>query len=82
MSNWGVLISDGKLHFPDFLKIMHNHCRVEKLPDEVLAAFKANDRQHTGTMSSKHLKHLLQGWGERLSSKESKLLRFFKLSVT
>lgn len=49
---------------------MHNHCRIEKLPDEVLAAFKANDRQHSGTIHSKHLKHMLQGWGEHLNSKE------------
>lgn len=61
---------DGKLHFPDFLKVMHNHCRIEKLPDEILAAFKANDRQHSGTMNSKHLKNLLLGWGECLNSKE------------
>ncbi|XP_050420136.1 uncharacterized protein LOC126833057 [Adelges cooleyi] len=62
--------NNGKLHFPDFLKVMHNHCRVEKLPDEILAAFKANDRYHSGTIYGKHLKHLLQGWGERLSSRE------------
>jgi len=52
---------------------MHNHCRVEKLPNEILAAFKANDRQHSGTIHSKHLKHLLQGWGEHLNSKEGML---------
>lgn len=65
-----VFFSDQKLHFPDFLKVMHNHCRIEKLPDEIIAAFKANDRQRSGTMSTKHLKHLLLGWGEHLNNKE------------
>lgn len=59
---------------------MHNHCRVEKLPDEILAAFKANDRQHSGTIHSKHLKHLLQGWGEHLNSKEGMLFIILKLN--
>lgn len=54
---------------------MHNHCRVEKLPQEILEAFKASDRQHNGTIDSKHLKHLLQGWGEHLSRKEGKLIK-------
>lgn len=53
---------------------MHNHCRVEKLPDEILAAFRANDRQHSGTIHSKHLKHLLLGWGEHLSNREGIVL--------
>lgn len=70
------LFLDGKLHFPEFLKVMHNHCRVEKLPNEILAAFKANDRQHSGTMHSKHLKHLLQGWGEHLNSKEGAYITY------
>lgn len=49
---------------------MHNHCSVEKLPNEILTAFKANDRQQSGTIHSNHLKYLLRGWGERLNSKE------------
>lgn len=71
MKQTNILFSDNKLHFPEFLKVMHNHCRVEKLPTEILSAFKAYDRQHTGTIHSKHLKHLLQGWGEHLNSRES-----------
>jgi len=59
---------------------MHNHCRVEKLPNEILEAFKANDRQHSGTIHSKHLKHLLQGWGEHLNSKEGMLFIILKLN--
>lgn len=60
---------------------MHNHCRIEKLPDEVLAAFKASDRQHTGTIHSRHLKHLLQGWGEHLNSKEGIHIIIHKITL-
>ncbi|XP_050524891.1 calmodulin-like protein 4 [Daktulosphaira vitifoliae] len=62
--------NNGKLNFPDLLKVMHYHCHIEKLPDEILAAFKASDSQHKGTIHSKHLKNLLHGWGEKLNSKE------------
>lgn len=61
---------------------MHNHCRVEKLPNEILAAFKASDRQHSGTIHSKHLKHLLQGWGEHLNGKEGRLFKILNGFLT
>lgn len=56
--------------FADFLEVMHVHSRVENLPKEIVDAFKAADPEGTGTITAKHLRHLLQNWGERLSSKE------------
>lgn len=56
--------------FADFLEIMHVHSRLEKLPNEVIDAFKAADPQGKGVISSKELRHLLQEWGECLSPKE------------
>lgn len=61
---------NGRLSFADFLDVMHQHSNVEKLPDEVQAAFKAGDLEKRGTISARHLRHLLQNWGEGLSQRE------------
>uniref|UniRef100_A0A171AUV7 Calmodulin-like protein 4 n=1 Tax=Triatoma infestans TaxID=30076 RepID=A0A171AUV7_TRIIF len=58
------------MSFPDFLKVMHAHSRVEDLPREVVQAFKAEDTTKKGTIPGSHLRHLLLHWGEQLSSKE------------
>lgn len=58
------------MSFADFLEVMHVHSRVEELPREIITAFKAADPQGTGVISAKQLRHLLQNWGECLSSKE------------
>ncbi|XP_067618028.1 calmodulin-like protein 4 [Eurosta solidaginis] len=60
----------GKMSFADFLDIMHQHSKVEKTPDEVVAAFKAADTKNTGTISARQLRNLLQNWGEGLSVRE------------
>lgn len=60
----------GKMSFADFLDVMHQHSKVENLPDEVIDAFKANDKEGTGTIPAKHLRHLLENWGEGLSIRE------------
>lgn len=60
----------GRLSFADFLDVMHQHSSVEKLPDEVLAAFKAGDLEKRGTIQARHLRHILQNWGEGLSQRE------------
>lgn len=62
----------GKLSFPEFLKVMHDHSRVENLPTEVVEAFRAGDTSKKGVISARHLKHLLLRWGEHLSPKEGK----------
>jgi Ca2+-binding EF-hand superfamily protein len=67
-----MYISGGQLAFSDFLDVMHAHSQVEKLPTEVLAAFKAADPRRTGLVSAKDLRHILLNWGERLSVKEGK----------
>lgn len=56
--------------FADFLEIMHVHSRIEKLPAEIIDAFKAADPQGKGVISVRELRHLLQEWGECLSPKE------------
>lgn len=62
---------NGRLTFADFLEVIqHQRSNVEKLPDEVLAAFKAFDLDKKGTISARHLRHLLQHWGEGLSFRE------------
>jgi len=60
----------GKLSFADFLEVVHAHTQVEKIPDEILDAFKAADKDKTGMIPAKELKHILGKWGEKLSPRE------------
>ncbi|KAF5293087.1 hypothetical protein FQA39_LY13697 [Lamprigera yunnana] len=60
----------GKMSFADFLEVMHIHSRLEDLPNEIVKAFKAADPKGSGVIPAKQLRHLLQQWGECLSSKE------------
>jgi len=57
--------------FADFLETLHKHNQVEKIPDEILDAFKAADVHNKGTIPAKELKHILGKWGEKLSPRES-----------
>lgn len=50
--------------------MVHQHSRVEKLPEELLEAFAAADLDKSGLVSAKVLRNLLQNWGERLSPRE------------
>lgn len=61
---------NGRMSFADFLDVMHQHSKVENLPDEVIEAFKAADMENKGTIPAKQLRHLLQNWGEGLSVRE------------
>lgn len=60
----------GRLTFADFLDVMHAHSTKERIPDEVLEAFRAGDSEKKGTISARHLRNLLQNWGEGLSQRE------------
>ncbi|XP_022902262.1 uncharacterized protein [Onthophagus taurus] len=60
----------GKMTFADFLEVMDVHSRSEDLPREVVNAFKAGDPDGKGVIHAKHLRHLLERWGECISSKE------------
>lgn len=60
----------GKMSFAEFLEVMHIHSRVENLPKEIVDAFKAGDSSSKCLISAKQLRHMLQNWGECLSSKE------------
>ena len=67
---------NGQLSFADFLEVMHIHSQKEKSDKEIRAAFKASDPNKKGTMPVKELRHILQGWGEKLSAKEGKCVIF------
>ncbi|CAG7720575.1 unnamed protein product [Allacma fusca] len=60
----------GKMTFADFLETIHTHNQVERIPEEILDAFKASDTTQRGMIPAKDLKNILAGWGEKLSSKE------------
>lgn len=47
----------------------------ENSAKEIQAAFKAADSTGRGMISAKELRHILTGWGEKLSSREGTNLR-------
>jgi len=59
-----------KMSFSDFLEVVHKHSGVEKLPDEILDAFKSFDTKKTGKINARILRSILANWGERLSERE------------
>lgn len=66
----------GKMSFADFLDSMHSHHQKEKIPDEILEAFKSADPTGKGTIPAKELKHILGRWGEKLSPREGNSLSY------
>ncbi len=64
---------NGKLSFADFLEIMHTHTVKEKAAKDIQAAFRAADTTGRGIISYKDLRHILGGWGEKLSAKEGNI---------
>jgi len=58
------------MSFADFLEVMHSHHKKEKIPDEILEAFKSMDPTGKGVIPAKELKHILGRWGEKLSPRE------------
>ena len=66
----------GKLAFADFLEIMHTHSKKESIPKELLEAFRGMDPSKKGTIPAKDLWHILVKWGEKLSPREGKGLKF------
>lgn len=51
---------------------MHAHSQVEKLPKEVVEAFRAADPGKRGAIPATQLRHMLLHWGEQLSQKEGR----------
>lgn len=60
----------GKISFADFLDIMHTHSEKESIPEEIIKAFRASDRNGSGQMSGRELRRILMNWGEKLSPRE------------
>ena len=58
------------MSFADFLEIMHSHLKVESIPSEIVAAFKAADISRRGVIPAKDLRHILLRWGEKISPRE------------
>jgi Ca2+-binding EF-hand superfamily protein len=69
-----IELKGGKLSFADFLDVMHSHSVKEKVPKEIIEAFRASDWNRTGQIASRDLKHILCRWGEALDHKELELL--------
>ena len=75
------LVPGGKMTFADFLEVIHAHNQVEKIPDEILDAFKANDPGKKGVIPARDLKNILGRWGEKLSPKESTSICIYHIII-
>ena len=56
--------------FAEFLDVMHQHTKQEKIPKEIVQAFKGHDTARRGMIPARNLKHILLRWGECLSPRE------------
>lgn len=66
-----MLIFEGsKIAFADFLDIMHHHTTMENIPNEIIEAFRVYDEAGSGVITAKDLRHVLSGWGEKVSPRE------------
>lgn len=70
MINLLTKTEDNTIKFADFLDCAHAHMQVEKVPEEILKAFKVSPFVRDQNISTDILRHLLCGWGEKLSHRE------------
>ncbi|CAD5125226.1 DgyrCDS13465 [Dimorphilus gyrociliatus] len=61
---------DNRIDFATFLEVLHQHMEKEKCQQDLLNAFKAFDKNQTGTISYNDFYHLLTATGERLSGSD------------
>ena len=64
----------GKMSFADFLDVMHTHSTKEKIPHEIIQAFKNMDTSKKGVIPARDLWTMLAKWGEKLSPREGKII--------
>lgn len=58
------------MSFADFLDVMYSQKMSEKIPNEIVEAFKAADMDNKGVVQAKVLKNMLINWGEKLTPRE------------
>lgn len=64
-------IAGDKISFADFLDLAHEHMQHEKVPDEILDAFRASPfLTNNNNITLDSLRHLLCNTGEKLSHRE------------
>lgn len=69
-----VIFTDGKIDFASFLEVMHEHCNKENTVKEIIAAFRAHDKEGRGYIQASELRNVLLNLGERLSRREGRTL--------
>jgi len=57
----------GNIEFPQFVKLMQDHWEEPLTEQEVANAFKVFDKDGTGLISAKELRHAITRIGEKLS---------------
>lgn len=65
-----IQLQDNSIKFADFLDCAHAHMQVEKVPEEILKAFRVSPFVKDHNTSIDTLRHLLCNWGEKLTHRE------------
>merc|ERR1719285_1440230 len=61
---------NGRIDFAQLLDVLHAHSKVEKVVDEILGAFEAQDKDKKGVLSAAEISQVLTSTGERMNQRE------------
>lgn len=61
---------DGRIDFAQLLDVLHEHSKVEKVHEEILSAFVAQDRDKKGVLPASEISQILVSTGERMTHRE------------
>lgn len=65
--------ADNRIDFATFIGILEKHSKVEKCQQDIVNAFRAHDRNGTGTVPASELQYILTQFGDKMSKAEGKL---------
>jgi calmodulin len=71
---------DGQIDFAEFLNIIHEYLQNVKVNDEMQSAFTCLDPKNSGHIPAQDLKLILTSIGEKLSSRDGKLIYLIRVS--
>jgi len=61
---------NGRIDFAHLLDVLHEHSKVENVQDEIMNAFKAQDKERKGVLPAEEISQVLMSMGERMTQRE------------
>lgn len=68
--------ADNHIDFATFIGILEKHSKVEKCQQDIVNAFRAHDRNDTGTVPASELQYILTQFGDKMSKAEGKFFEY------